>query len=228
MTFKYESVVPWGRSFEEYVGMFNLTEEDLDKTILGCGDGPASFNACMNKKGKRIISVDPIYQMSKIEIEQRIAETFANVMGQTRRNQDKFIWDRIVSIEELGKIRMQAMTDFLSDYDDGKNQGRYIPGELPHLPKMIMEKKFDLVLCAHFLFFYSDNLSLEFHFESLNELCRIGNEIRIFPLVDVNSEISLFVEPAKNMLMRNGWNVEEVKVGYQFQKTGNTMLRIFH
>ena len=47
MEIKYESVVPWGRTFEEYVDMFNLTEVDLDKSILGCGDGPASFNYTM-------------------------------------------------------------------------------------------------------------------------------------------------------------------------------------
>jgi len=45
MTIKYHDIKPWGRSFEEYVRMFSLTPPDLKRKILGCGDGPASFNA---------------------------------------------------------------------------------------------------------------------------------------------------------------------------------------
>ncbi|BDZ69232.1 hypothetical protein GCM10025860_26800 [Methanobacterium ferruginis] len=53
MAIKYDSVVPWGRSYEEYLEMFNLTSFDLIKSILSCGDGPASFNSSMNQKGKK-------------------------------------------------------------------------------------------------------------------------------------------------------------------------------
>ena len=43
--FALDQVVPWGRSFDEYRRMFALTDADLSRVILGCGDGPASFNA---------------------------------------------------------------------------------------------------------------------------------------------------------------------------------------
>ncbi len=43
--FTLDHVVPWGRSFEEYRAMFAIDDRDLDGGILGCGDGPASFNA---------------------------------------------------------------------------------------------------------------------------------------------------------------------------------------
>ena len=95
MAFKYESVVPWGRSYQEYVDMFNLTEVDLNKSILGCGDGPASFNSIMNKNGKKIVSIDPIYQFNTNEIEKRIDETYQTVINQTKHNQEKFIWLKI-------------------------------------------------------------------------------------------------------------------------------------
>ncbi len=52
MAMKLDDVVPFGRSFHEYRLMFGLTEEDLDKRIIGVGDGPASFNAGMNALGK--------------------------------------------------------------------------------------------------------------------------------------------------------------------------------
>ncbi len=55
-------------------------------------------------------------------------------MEQTRNNQHEFVWDHIASVEELGRIRMNAMNDFLSDYTEGKKQGRYIEAALPVLP----------------------------------------------------------------------------------------------
>ena len=40
-----ENIVPFGRSLDEYVHMFTLTESDFSRSILSVGDGPASFNA---------------------------------------------------------------------------------------------------------------------------------------------------------------------------------------
>jgi len=59
VSFSLDQVVPWGRSFEEYVAMFSLTEEDLAGRILGCGDGPASFNCELTRRGGMIVSLDP-------------------------------------------------------------------------------------------------------------------------------------------------------------------------
>ena len=46
--------MPWGRSYEEYVNMFELKEGDLARRILGCADGPAEFNAVLSKQGERL------------------------------------------------------------------------------------------------------------------------------------------------------------------------------
>jgi hypothetical protein len=43
-TMKLSEIVPWGRSLAEYQLMFALAEIDLPQKILGCGDGPVSFN----------------------------------------------------------------------------------------------------------------------------------------------------------------------------------------
>ncbi|MEJ2690734.1 MAG: SAM-dependent methyltransferase, partial [Deltaproteobacteria bacterium] len=53
MSFTLEKVVPWGRSFAEYAAMFALSKADLQGRILGCGDGPASFNASLSRQGGR-------------------------------------------------------------------------------------------------------------------------------------------------------------------------------
>jgi len=58
---KLAEIVPWGRSFDEYSRMFGLSEADLSGSILGCGDGPASFNAEGSAKGIVITSCVPIF-----------------------------------------------------------------------------------------------------------------------------------------------------------------------
>jgi hypothetical protein len=59
MGFTLKKIVPWERSYDEYVAMFSLTEVDLERHILGCGDGPAGFNSELTKRGRHVISVDP-------------------------------------------------------------------------------------------------------------------------------------------------------------------------
>ena len=76
---KLKEVVPWGRNLEEYKLMFNLSETDLNAKILGCGDGPASFNAEMTKLGYSVTSFDPIYQFSAQQIEERIEAVYDTV-----------------------------------------------------------------------------------------------------------------------------------------------------
>ena len=55
MGFTLDKVVPWGRCYQEYVKMFSLSDTDLKRHILGCGDGPASFNASLTEQGGNII-----------------------------------------------------------------------------------------------------------------------------------------------------------------------------
>ena len=157
MSIQYKDIVPWGRNFDEYSRMFNLTESELRLRLLGCGDGPASFNVECNERGGRVISIDPLYHFRLDEIETRIAETYEDVIRQTRANQDKFIWTDISSPDELGRIRMEAMKQFLASYEDGKANGKYVPGELPELP--FADQSFEIALCSHFLFLYTDNLT---------------------------------------------------------------------
>ncbi len=222
MAFKYKDVVPWGRNYDEYVRMFDLNENELKLKILGCGDGPASFNCECNKRAGNVISIDPIYNLSKEEIQGRIAATYHDVLTQTEKNRDKFRWDIIKSIDELGRKRMNAMQLFLEDYLQGKKDKRYIPASLPDLP--FPDNEFDLSLCSHFLFLYTDNLSYVFHVDAIKEMLRVSKEVRIFPLLDVNASKSPYLEK----VLSDFKEMEIVirKVNYEFQIGGNELLVI--
>ncbi len=224
MPFEYSKVVPWGRSFEEYTRMFALSDADLELRLIGCGDGPASFNAEMFRRGYRVVSCDPLYQLASWQIEGRIASTYDDVMRQMRENQAQFNWSLIKSPDELGTIRMTAMKTFLADYEGGRRAGRYLIGELPDLP--FQADTFDIALCSHFLFLYSVQLSFGFHLEAIKGMCRVAREARIFPLLTYKAEPSPYVEPLQQLLIRAGYEVSVDTVPYEFQRGGNKMMRV--
>jgi SAM-dependent methyltransferase len=224
MSFTLSQVVPWGRSFDEYVAMFALTDVDLESRILGCGDGPASFNAVLTERGGRVVSVDPLYRFSPDDIQERIGRTYAEVMAQTRKNAHEFVWTSIKSVDELGRLRMAAMEEFLADYPRGVVEKRYVDGELPRLS--FPDRSFDLALCSHLLFLYSEHLSEDFHVESIQELCRVAGEARIFPLLELGSRKSRHVPAVTARLAAAGYAVSIETVPYEFQRGGNQMMRV--
>jgi len=224
MAYSYQSVVPWGRSFAEYREMFALSEADLHVRVLGCADGPAAFNSGMAALGRFAVSCDPLYQFSATQIRDRIRATYDNIINQTYANRDKFVWSGIRSVEELGRIRLAAMDEFMEDYEALRRQGRYVAAELPFLP--FPDQTFDLALCSHFLFMYSPILSFEFHERAVAAMCAAAAEVRIFPLLTYDAELSPYLEPLVRTLETSGHHVSLETVAYAFQRGGNQMLRI--
>jgi hypothetical protein len=221
---RLEEVVPWGRTLEEYKSMFSLSETDLNAKILGCSDGPASFNSEMAELGHSVVSIDPIYQFSAEQIEQRVRATYEPVISQVKQNSSHYIWKSFQDADELGKARLNAMEKFLLDYESGKVAGRYLHQSLPSLD--FFDDQFELCICSHLLFLYSEQLSLDFHVNSIHELLRIAPEVRIFPLLKLDGEPSLYLELVLEDLSNKGCSVQVQSVAYEFQKGGNQMLRI--
>jgi hypothetical protein len=222
--FTLEQVVPWGRSFDEYRRMFALSDDDLASRIVGCGDGPASFNAEATRRGFTVVSCDPIYRYDVEQIRSRIAATYDVIMEQTRQSVDEFVWTSIRSIQELGDVRMAAMNEFLADFPAGKREARYLDAELPGLP--FGDASFDLALCSHFLFLYTEQLGEAFHLAAVRDMCRVAREVRIFPLLALGAVPSPIVERVAVELGGQGFNVSLETVPYEFQRGGNQMMRI--
>jgi hypothetical protein len=223
--FTLDKVVPWGRSYEEYCRMFALAQADLRLRIIGCGDGPASFNAESRRRGGRVISCDPIYRFEPAEIQQRIDVTFGHIVDQTRQNMDQFLWSgEVDTLDALTTVRMRAMRTFLDDYASGDSSGRYVAAALPHLP--FSDDAFELALCSHFLFLYSDHLGEAFHCQAMDEMCRVATEVRVFPLLALDGRVSPFVDACVDHLRTRGRDVRIETVPYEFQRGGNQMLRI--
>ena len=223
-----DQVVPWGRSFDEYRRMFCLADADLAGSILGCGDGPASFNAEATALGHPVVSCDPIYQFSTEAIRRRVHETRQTIVEQARAHADQYLWSDLRDPDDLCRHRLLAMERFFADFEQGKAVSRYVCAALPHLP--FPDNSFSLALVSHLLFLYSRQLNLEFHIESVYELLRIASEVRIFPLIDLDHHLSSHLGPVLNHLGASGHHAEVVVTPYEFQRApdhfGNRMLRI--
>ncbi len=220
-----EKVIPWGRNAKEYKEMFLLNESDLNSKILGCGDGPSSFNCELTKEKGNVISIDPVYKFSKNEIKQRIDETSSVIINQLTKNKNDFVWKNISSVDELVDIRLNSMNSFLKDYDKGKLEKRYIYEELPKLS--FVDNSFDLVLSSHFLFLYSEHFDMNFHIDSILEMLRVAKkEVRIFPILDLQNNESIHLKSVLEELEKKGHKFEIVQTNYEFQKGANEMLRI--
>jgi hypothetical protein len=224
MAFQLSEVVPWGRTFDEYAAMFALDDLDRSRSILGCADGPASFNAEALRRNIKVVSADPLYQFSVPQIRKRIADAAPVVAAEVKANAQDFAWDYFKSPTELVAARMKAMQSFLADYDEGLAQGRYVPAELPELP--FFDGTFDLALCSHFLFLYSEQHDARFHIQALRELCRVAAEVRIFPLLELGGATSWHLPEVINALEAGGCSAKIEPVNYEFQKGGNQMLRL--
>lgn len=215
-------VVPWGRSFDEYRRMFALSGQDLDKRILGAADGPACFNAELARRGGRVVSVDPLYRFSARQIRTRIDAVYPEIMAQMHQHRDRYLWTTIDSPQALGGVRTTAMEAFLADYEAGRTEGRYVNAALPALP--FEDLAFDLALCSHYLFLYSEQIDEAKHIAAMRALCRVAAEVRVFPLLSLDGTRSEHIAPVANALEDDGIRVEFRPVDYAFQRGADQML----
>ena len=116
------------------------------------------------------------------------------------------------------------MDRFLRDYSKGKKEGRYVEAALPSLP--FTDCAFDLVLSSHFLFLYSEQLSLEFHLDALMEMLRVAKDVHVFPLLQMDGKPSPHLSPVMDVMNLHGVDSTITAVPYEFQRGGHQMLRL--
>lgn len=202
----------------------NLTTDDLKQRTLDCVGGPSSFTAELTQRLGRALAIDPLYRYSGSQIEQRFFESLDEVIAQVDRTPDSWVWKYHRSSAGLRANRIKVIQTFLEDYPIGRTTGRYLTAALPSLP--FGDQHFSLALCSHLLFLYSDLLSFEFHRAFIWEFLRVSPELRIFPLLTLQSIRIPYVEPIVAELQQAGWQVTIECVQYELQRGGNQMMRI--
>ena len=217
------AIPPWGRSAAEYEAFFDLKDLPSSARVLDCGSGPASFAAEWSGQGRFVVAADPVYQRLGNEIEADFEPTADRMREGMRKAFDRFIWKDYKDPEDVITRRRASLKRFLADFQTGVRAGRYVAARLPELP--FASGTFDLALCAHLLFIYSDELSLEQHIAFLRELLRVGREVRVFPLLDMQGQRSKYIDPVMNELQSLA-RVDLVRVPFEFRPGDCFMLRL--
>ncbi|UPK47009.1 class I SAM-dependent methyltransferase [Paenibacillus pabuli] len=213
-----------GRTFEEYMKMFNLTEEEIKgKSILDCPGGACSFSSHAREYGADSMAADIAYEHEIDQLEVKGLQDIEHTMNQMEQVQDKYRWDDFGSIHGLKEERKRAIIDCVADMR--RFPDRYVASVLPELP--FADEQFDLTLSAHFLFTYADRLDANFHLQTILELLRVTKrELRIFPTADLSGKRYEHMDELKAILEERGCIISEEKSSYEFQRGAHTMLRM--
>ncbi len=217
-------VVLLGRTFEEYLRYFGLSEDELrGKKILDIASGVSSFCAEANAHEIDATAMDPIYELSAEDIQTRCEPDLDFVTGEIGKVK-AYKWDFYKTPERMREFRERAYRAFLPDFVRTKGE-RYVHGRLPRTP--FRDAQFDLTLVSYFLFVYEEQFDYTFHKESVAEILRISsNEVRIYPLVNFKAERSQFIDRIKKEAAFTDWIFEEVPTDFEFLRNSNSFLRI--
>lgn len=234
--FQLEKVYFFGRTFDEYIQMFNLNLLQMKhQRILDCAAGPASFAAEANWKGLDVVACDPMYDKDSEEVVRIAQNDIECAMHEAARCRDRFCRDNEQEDIEFTAQKLRALLHFAQDYQCESSRDRYVQAFLPNLP--FQNDEFDMALCSYLLFFYSDirdggvmpnnKLDYDFHLHSVRELLRVvKKEVRIFPLVSPNSVQHPYLIRLLDDLSKMNVNCDIVPTEFKDVVNGNEMLVI--
>ncbi len=237
-----DRVVFIGRTFSEYMAMFNLHPFQLKGLrILDCPSGASSFvaeAASSHYQINEVIGCDLLYEEedNPDPLRNRGEEDLDYMIKQLSQVPDLYKWNIYSSIRDLYEARSNAFKRFMSDYELNRSmkrksrisKNRYIHAILPNLS--FENRTFDLVLSSNLLFYYHNMFDYHFHFNSILELLRVTcKEVRIFPCQKPDSTFpdyfdKLLDNVSRSMNSNISFQIEQVS--HEFRRGVNKMLRI--
>jgi SAM-dependent methyltransferase len=206
------------RSAAEYRAMFDLAELATD-SILDCCAGGAGFTT---ETGGAAVALDPVYAQGQAKLAETVRTGQQGASAISYANAEHFDWSWYGNRERREEMRADAAKRFLADLAD--RPGHYIAGDVHHLP--FADNSFDLVLCSHLLFTWSDVLDQDWHERAIAELVRVSrHEVRIFPTVVQKTGGAVpFLPALRAEFAARGVSSRLAKVPYLFQVGADEML----
>lgn len=203
--------------------MFDLYA-GLPGSVLDCCAGGSGFVAEAVARGTDAVAADPAYEMTDGDLADLVHRSQHAGTGIVDEHPDRFVWHWYGSKERRDEMRATATESFLADRR--RHAERYVAASLPELP--FEDHRFDLALCSHLLFTWSNQLDADWHLAALRELARVARgEIRVFPLVGQGpGEPVPFLDDVRRRLDENGLPSETRQVPYEFQRDADRMLVI--
>ena len=206
------------RSADEYRAMFDLAGLSTD-SVLDCCAGGAGFTA---EVGGNATALDPVYGQGRAKLAGLVREGQRGASAISYANAEHFDWSWYGSRARRENLRAEAAQRFLADI--AVRPGRYVAGDVHRLP--FADNSFDLVLCSHLLFTWSDVFDEDWHLRAIEELVRVSrSEVRIFPTVVQKTGAPVpFLPTLRTVLAARGVSSRMAKVPFQFQVGADEML----
>jgi len=218
--------VLWGHHVSEYKEMFDVSDAALQANLLEYGCGPSAVNAELHEAGTTVVSMDPLFALSKPELIQKVTEDFNERVKQVRADQTQFQVESYGGMDAFLASRRAGMEVFFADYNAGVEEGRYKALAAGALP--FENFAFDLALSSHYLFANAaDNDAVAYHVETIQELARVAKEVRIFPLIERAGTPSMLLGPVLLGLQQANFGVEVREVSCALYPEGNAMLHVW-
>jgi hypothetical protein len=222
--YEIDDVAFIGRTVREYERMFDLDLAEWEgKSILDCPAGACAFVATANERGIEAVAADLMYDVPPDELREKCEADIDTAIAGFDGVEDQFVWSFYDDVADVRAHWTAAYEQFIEDYEDHYGTDRYVPAELPDLP--FADDSFSLVLSAHLMFLYMDDLSHEFHEESLLELARVASdEVRVYPLARFDGTKYPRLDELRETLSAEGYDTEVRSVPFPFQREDPEML----
>jgi hypothetical protein len=208
-------------SYQDYLTMFELDPACLTNQTLDCSGGLYSFQANAASLSQLVTSLDPLYakdEASIVEVIEQQKRLWQDHLDHSSHNPN----DYAIAKQKCERFTIASQL-FLDDYAQGKSQGRYRPWSANQkLP--FADHSFSLALCSHWLF--KQPFSLIEMIDCIDELCRVADEVRIFPLVNAKSQTHHFLGHVMANFQARHYKISCVAVDFKSDETGGAMLCI--
>jgi len=219
-----EGILVTSRSFEEYVAFFDLDPHHLPTRVLDCSAGASSFVAEAHARGIEAFAADPAYDQNDLDFAKRANSGMTGGNAMIDANSKQFTFDWYGTSQRRAAMREAALRLFHEHRRS--HPERYIAAALPRLP--FADTSFKLALCSHLLFTWATQLDEQWHLDAFIELCRVAEEVRVFPLVLQGTGQQVEFLPRLRARLRDGFGISSqiVSVPYEFQVGAHHMLRL--
>ena len=208
----------WIHTYEDYLSIFALSDEDLKKNTIIYPAGISNFNAHFNEQNKNIVAADLNYQMTPMEIDQYVAERLTRL-----KEKLSTIGVKASDRKAILHKAQQAANDFKRDFPQGKLEGRYQAMQMPNLP--VKDQSYELALCPRCPL---QNKDSNHHkaYDIINELCRIAHDVRIFISVSDQESFKHSLGPLLMQLQNQDAFVTINDIAIKTPNTHTAMLQI--
>ncbi|MBH5318214.1 class I SAM-dependent methyltransferase [Paenibacillus sp. GSMTC-2017] len=199
------------RSYDDYLCMFRLTEDDLAQgAILDIAGGGSSFTAEARKRGYEAFAVDPRYGADVVKLVSEARQEIETSTAKIEALKEHFDWSYYGSVDLHRRGRISALNKFAEHVGLVGSGQHYIDGKLPELP--FENNTFSNIMCSHFMFLYGAQFDFAFHLQSIREMLRIikpNGHIRIYPLTTLQFQPYERLDELIGIISEEGGIVEQ-------------------